>query len=64
LTNYLGILNGLEYNYDVDKKRFMEKINDQKILDVVDDIKKCFRISGNKYTEFNKEDGYEKGYTR
>jgi hypothetical protein len=60
LTNYLGIPKGLEFNYDVDNKRFNEKVNDQKILGIIDDIKKCFRISGNKYTDFNKEDGYER----
>lgn len=62
LINYLGIPKGLEYNYDNDKARFAEKVGDRKILDVIDDIKKCFRISGKKYSDFNKEGGYSKLY--
>ena len=60
ITSYLGISNkGLEFNYNNDKEKFNEKVTDKNILNIIENVKKCFKITGEKYKGFNKRKGYE-----
>lgn len=62
LTDFLGIPQGLKYDYDRDKARFSDRVTDEKLLNLIDDIKRCFQIRGNKYTGFGNDNGYETLY--
>lgn len=62
LTDYLGIPKGLEYDYDRDKERFHEIVDDKKLLGAIEDIKRSFQIRGNKYRYFDQPNGFGRLY--
>ncbi|ARF08028.1 hypothetical protein Catovirus_1_78 [Catovirus CTV1] len=62
IVTVLGIKNDIEFNYDADSKKFKDKIEDKKLIDDLNTIKKMFRFKSNKYFDFDKIDGYEKLY--
>lgn len=62
IADVLRIQNRIQFDYDHDKTRFLEKITDQVLLNSIEDIKHRFNIRGKKYKNFADVGGYERLY--
>jgi hypothetical protein len=58
ITNVLGIKDYVKFDYDLDKVRFAEKIEDKDLLEKMPEILKLFRKSKTTYNDFDKDKGH------